>query len=364
MAFVSKFGVALRDMVESLGPVGTKTTIREMLKKKEIRADDFTSFQEIWEACERDQDGYVRSISEAVSSDLFPTITGEIISSKIIEGYESINKVGDQLVTTMGSKMKIANYAGFTAASGPDKVLEGQGYNDSQFEEKFAQISHTKYGRIISVTEEAIHFDQTGQILQRAATIGEKAALYKERLIVEGVQDINNTVFKPAAVATAFYRSTASGDRKINMATSNPFGEAGLLAIKKVMDAMVDEEGDYIMLSVGQLMGLFPVDLEVRVKQMLQSTLVPEGTENAVNTWKGWFVPLASPYVSAQSTSTWYIGDFKKDFIWSEVWPLQVFTAKPGHEDEFNRDIKSKSKVRFFGEVGAIDDKHSFKCTA
>lgn len=363
MAFISKFGVALRDMVESLGPVGTKTTIREMLKKKEIRPEDFTSFQEIWEACERDETGHVRSINEAVSSDLFPVITGEIISAKIIAGYDSINKIGDQLTTTISSKMKVANYAGFTAASGPDKVLEGQAYNDSGLEEKWAQISHTKYGRIISVTEEAIYFDQTGELLQRAATIGEKAALYKERIIVEGVQDINSNIFKPSGIPVAFYRSAASGDRKINMATSNPFGEAGLLAIKKVMDAMVDEEGDYIMLSIGQLKGLFPVDLEVRVKQMLQSTLVPEGTENAVNTWKGWFVPLASPYVSAQSTSTWYIGDFPKDFIWSEVWPLQTFTAKPGHEDEFNRDIKSKTKVRFYGEIGAIDDKHSFKCT-
>jgi len=306
----------------------------------------------------------VRSISEAVSSDLFPVITGEIISAKIIAGYESIRKIGDQLTTTVTSNLKIANYAGFTAASGPDKVLEGAPYNDSGLEEKWSQISHTKYGRIISVTEEAIKFDQTGQLLVRAGAIGEKAALYKERLIVEGVQDINNTVFKPAGVATAYYRTTASGDRKVNSVASNPFGEAGLLAAKKIMDAMTDEEGDYIMLSIGQLVGLFPVDLEVRVKQMLQSTLVPEGVENAVNTWKGWFNPLASPYVSAQSTSTWYLGDFKKDFIWSEVWPLQTFTAKPGHEDEFNRDIKSKTKVRFYGEVGAIDDKHGFKFTA
>jgi hypothetical protein len=362
--FQSKIGVALRDMVESLGPRGTVVTIREMFQKKELKPNDFTSFQEIWAACERDESGMVRSYSEAVSSDLFPTITGEIISAKIIAGYDSINKIGDQLCTTMSSKLKTARYAGFTATTGPDKVVEGEAYNDSGLEEKWSQISHTKYGRIISVTEEAIYFDQTGELLARAATIGEKAALYKERLIVEGVQDINNTVFKPAGVATAFYRSTASGDRKINLGTSNPFGEAGLLAAKKIMDAMTDEEGDYIMLSIGQLVGLFPVDLEVRVKQMLQSTLVPEGTENAVNTWKGWFVPLASPYVSAQSTSTWYLGDFKKDFIWSEVWPLQTFTAKPGHEDEFNRDIKSKTKVRFYGEIGAIDDKHSFKFTS
>ncbi|MFH0811374.1 MAG: hypothetical protein V2A69_00850 [Pseudomonadota bacterium] len=362
--FVTKIGVALRDMVESLGPVGTKVAIREMLKKKELKPEDFTSFQEIWAACERDKMGNVRHFSEAVSSDLFPVITGEIISAKIIAGYDSIKRIGDMLTTTMTSKMKTATYAGFTASKGPDVVLEGAPYNDSGLDEKWASISHTKYGRIISVTEETILFDQTGQVLVFAGRIGEKAALYKEKLTVEGIQDINSNVYKPAGVATAFYRSTASGDRKINLATSAPFGEAGLLALKKVMDAMTDEEGDYITLGLGQLYGLFPVDLEVRVKQMLNSTLVPEGVSNATNTWKGWFTPLASPYVSGQSTSAWYVGDFRQDFIWSEVWPLQTFTAKPGHEDEFNRDIKSKTKVRFYGEIGAVDDKHSFKCTA
>ena len=363
MAFQTKFGVALRDMVESLGVKGTKATIRKMFKEGKLKPDDFTSFQEIWAACERDETGMVRPFHEAVSSDLFPTITGEIISAKIIAAYNIPTLIGDQLVTTMPSKLKTATYAGFTATQGPDVVKEGAAYNDSQFEEKFAQITHTKYGRIISVTEEIIYFDQTGQILVQAATIGRKAALYKEKLIVQGVQDINSNIFKPAGVATAFYRSTASGDRKINIATSAPFGEAGLLAIKKVMDAMTDEEGDYVGLTM-TLKGLFPVDLEVRVKQMLGSTLVPEGTENAVNTWKGWFVPLFSPYVSEQSTTAWYVGDFSTDFVWSEVWPLQTFTAKPGSEDEFNRDIKSKTKVRFYGEIGAIDDKHSFKCTS
>lgn len=362
--FVTKFGTALRDMFESLGPEGMKATIREMLKEGKVKPDDFTSFQEIWAACERDKNGMVRPISEAVSSDLFPTITGEIISSKIIAGYDIPGLIGDRLTTTIPSKFKTATYAGFTATSGPDKVLEGRGYNDSQFEEKFAQITHTKYGRIISVTEETIYFDQTGQVLAHAGTVGKKARLYKEKLIVQGVQDINSNVFKPAGVAEAFYRTSASGDRKINSVGSTPFGEAGLLTAKSTMHDMIDEEGDYIMLSIANLLGLFPVDLEVRVKQMLGSTLVPEGAENAMNTWKGWFEPLFSPYVSEQSTSTWYLGDFPQSFVWSEVWPLQIFTAKPGHEDEFNKDIKSKTKVRFYGEIGAIDDKYAFKFTA
>jgi len=350
-------------MVESLGQKGTVMTIREMLKKGEVTPMDF-SLQELWYACERDEQGMVRSYSEAVSSDLFPTLTGEIISARIIEGYKSVAMIGDQLVTVVPSKLKTATIGGFTATVGPDAVLEGAAYNDSQFEEKWVQISHTKYGKIISVTEEAIYFDSTGQVLQRAYTIGEKAAQYKEQLVVNGVQDVNSNVFKPSGVATAFYRTTASGDRKINSRASTPFGEEGIKEAMKLFHNMTDEEGDYVNIQPANLIGLFPFDLWVRVNQMLQSTLVPEGTENAVNIWKGLFKPLTSPYITGQHASTWYLGDFRQDFWWSEVWPLQTFSAKPGHEDEFNRDIKSKTKVRFYGEVGAIDDKHGFKFTA
>ena len=362
--FVSKIGVALRDMVESLGPVGTKVAIRDMLKKKELKPEDFTSFQEIWAACERDSMGNVRSIEEAVSSDLFPVITGEIISARVIEGYQSVDMVSDQLVTTVPSKLMIDTIAGFTAVGGPDVVLEGQPYNERAFEEKYVTIPHVKVGDIIRVTEETILFDQTGQILIRAATIGEKTAQLKEKTIVQGVIDLNSKVFKPSAVDTAFYRTSASGDRKVNSAASCPFGEAGLLKAMALFHNMTDEQGDYVAVRPANLIGLFPFDLWVRVAQMIQSTLVPEGTENAVNIWKGLFKPLTSPYVTEQSASTWYLGDFKKDFWWSEIWPLQTFTMRPGSEMEFTRDIKSQTKVRYFGGVGAVDDKHSLKLTA
>ena len=363
MAFRDKMGVALKEMHESLGDVGTIATIQEMLDKGEIKPSDF-SLQELWHTFERDSSGMVKSYSEAVSSDMFPKITGELINITLIKAYDAVAGIGDSLCTTVSSKMEIETYGGFTAVEMPEEVQQGKAYNDSSVGEKYTQISHTKYGRIISVTEEMIYFDKTGQILMRAARIGTKAAQYRERLIVEGIQDINGTVFKPQGIATAYYRTAASGDRKINSKASTPFGEAGLKEAFKLMHQMTDENGDYVLIDPASVIALMPYDLMVEAAQMQKSTLVPEGNENAVNIWKGMFTPYTSPYVTAQSTSTWFIGSPKDDFVWSEVWPLQTFTAKPGHEDEFNRDIKSKHKVRFFGNIGCLDDKHMYKFTA
>lgn len=362
IGFRHNTGVALRDLVESQG-IGAATVIREALSGGKLKPEQF-SLREIWEATERNPDGSVRNIHEAVSSDMFPIITGEIISSKIIGAYQIAAVVGDKLCTTVPSSMEIETFGGFDEVEMPEEVQQGRDYNESDMGEKYAQIPHTKYGRILSVTEEMIYFDKTGQILMRASRLGQKAALYREKLIIEGVQDVNSNVFRPSGIATAMYRSTASGDRKINLKATNPFGEAGLKAVFKLMHNMVDEQGDYVMINTANLMLLVPFDLNMEALQMQNSTYVPEGNENAVNTWKGAFTPLTSPYVTAQSTTTWYIGDFKEDFIWSEVWPLQTFSAKPGNDREFRADIKSQHKVRFFGQIGSVDDKHSYKCTA
>lgn len=359
----NKLGTALRDMHEGLGDKGTRETIREMLANGDLQPEDF-SLQEMWNAFERDKDGMVRDISEAVSSDMFPIITGEIINAKVISAYDAVSGVGDQLVTVAPSKMEIETYAGFGASEGPLEVLQGAEYEDSDITEKYAQVPHTKWGRLISVTEEMIYFDKTNQIIMRANRIGQKAAQKRERLIVEGVQDIDSNVYRPSGTPTAFYRTSASGDLRINSRASTPFGEDGILQATKLFHNMTDEESDFIMLDYANLIALLPWDLYVQAVQMVNSALVPEGNENAVNPWKKFFNPVYSPYVTAQSATTWYLGDFKEDFVWSEIWPLQVFTMKPGNEMEFRRDIKSIHKCRFYGQVGAIDHRHCLKLTA
>ena len=362
MTWISKKGEALRDLVESQGGKGAHEIIKKELKEGTIKPSDF-SLQEIWAATERDKDGRVRSIKEAVSSDQFPTITGEIISSTLISAYDNTQIIGDQLAETVSSKMETEVYAGFNGSENPELVLQGEEYKRRDLTEKWTSVRHEKYGTMLEITEEALFYDRTGQILMRAAGIGEKAKLYKEKQIVEGVQDVNSNVYKPSGIATAFYRTAASGDRKINSASSNPFGEAGIDAGLKLMHNMIDENGDPILINQSNLIGLFPQDLEREAKQMVRSTLVPEGTENAENIYKGLFKVLTSYFVTAQSASTWYIGEFNKDFKWSEVWPLSTST-RADSQMRFDRDIIMQLKVRYLGAITAIDDKHSYKFTA
>jgi len=109
---------------------------------------------------------------------------------------------------------------------------------------------------------------------------------------------------------------------------------------------------------------LIPIDLQIEAWELANSALVPESAENAKNYWKSKFKVLTSPYLTADSATTWYWGDFKKDFVWTEVWPMQVLSAPVSHDSSFDNDVKAIFKARAFGGCGALDYRRSFKCTA
>lgn len=360
--FRNKTGMALRDLLEAQGEDNAQIIVREALASNKLSPSDF-SIKEIWEACQKTA-GKSIDVNEAIVSSAFPKITGELISSKIISAYNTVEKIGDILTTNIPSNHQIDTFAGFTDVETPEEVGETQEYNDSTMTEKYVTARNIKYGRMISVSEEMIYFDQTGQILMRANRVGIKAAQYKEKLILEAVQDINANVWKPSGTATAFY-STANG----NLASTNAFGESGLQAVEKLMHNMKDDSigvtnNDFVYIDKANMIVLVPQDLDLEAWQMANSTLTPESSENAANYYKARFRVLTSPYITTQSTTTWYMGDFKKDFVWSEVWPLSTISQRSGHDDEFKRDIKARVKVRFYGAPLALDVKHCYKSTA
>ncbi len=353
--FRDKTGTALKDLLESKKVDGAVRVISEAFKLKKLQPEDF-SLREIWEACEPG-----RSVSEAVTSDAFPKITGELINAKIINAYDSVEKIGDDLCVTIPSKLKIDTIAGFTEVEAPREVPEGHEYDDSTMTEKYVTVHNKKFGLILSVTEEMIYFDQTGQVLARAERIGTKAAQYRERIILQGVQDVDGNVYRPSGVATALY-SSSNG----NLQSSNPLSEAGLETVYSALINTKDdsEDEDFILINRDNVTCLVPSTLEVEAWQLANSTLTPESAENAANFFKGRFKIASSPYVDAQSTTTWYFGDFKQQFIWEEVWPLSVITAPVNHYDSFRKDIKSLHKCRFYGGFGAVDHRFVHKSTA
>ena len=190
------------------------------------RPEDF-SFRALWEGMVGDVadtlprglinlNGNQQYTAEAIDSTMFPIATGNIITRRVIDAYNMPGLVGDMLVETMQSNLRSETIPGFSEAQSPLEVKEGDDYKEASFGEKYVTTETSKKGRIISLTEENIIFDQTGQILIRARRIGERIALEREKTILDGVTGVNTNVYKPSGVATALY---SAGHNNLNTST-------------------------------------------------------------------------------------------------------------------------------------------------
>ena len=395
----------IRGLVNEHGIAGYLQIQADLLEGRETpngrkvtrRPDEF-SIRALWEglvgpventlafAAGLNGSGYVE-IEEAISSTGFSSAIGQLLAAKLIEGYDSPGFIGDELVTTMPSSLRGERLAGFTSLQGPKPVGELMQYEDSTFTDKFVGTRETKRGRLLSISEEAVVFDQTGQILLLASTLGEIARQERERRIVRAVIDADSleTVYAPGGTGEQLY---SSGNN--NLTTGN----TPLVDWTDIQEVMTfhalnqtdDREPDdtlgaqpiawmpRIILTATELSGV--------AARIIAATMIgtaPGDTSNvAMMTGNplsmigaGGMIALSSPFIDNATdgdqwddASDWLIGDFKKQFIYKEIWPLQVFRAPAQNEEQFNRDVVAQFKVREYGDVVALDERWVMKVNA
>lgn len=393
---------AIRQLVNEHGIVGYLGLQADLLEGRELpngrkiakkRPEDF-SVRALWEGLVGDVEstlphamgmnasGYVE-IQESVSSSGFSSAIGQLIAAKVIEGYESPGFIGDELVTTMPSKLRGERIVGFTALQGPKPVGELSPYEDSTFTDKYVGTRETKRGRLLSVSEEAVVFDQTGQLLLRASMLGESARQERERRIVRAVinADSGEAVYQPSGTAEQLY---SAGNNNL-LSTATPLVD--WTDIQEVLafhatNVTDDRETDDEM--GGQPIAWMPkilltgVELAGTAARIIAATEVRDAsgaiqiTGNPLSMLGiGGLRALSSPFIDNATDgdqwddgSDWFLGDFKRQFVYKEIWPLQTFRAPAQNEEQFTRDIVARFKVREYGDVVAIDERYVVKVNA
>lgn len=389
------FAFALADLLEGRDEAGTQVP--------KIRAEDL-SLRVLWEglvgpveetlAFAMRSSGRLNVIEmqEAVDSTAFTSATSVLIASKVIEGYQQPNMIGMELVTNMPSRLKQERVVGFTSLEGPQEVPEGMAYNESSFAEKYVTTDTAKKGRILAITEEAIFFDQTGQVLVRAAQLGEQTRLEQEEVILAGVIDVGTatangykSVYRPSGTAETLY---AAGNNNY-LSTATP-----LVDWTDVDEAMQyhaeNVRDDRAASSERRPIMFFPRELLVARKLAGTAARILTATEQRsgdITTGTGQQVisgnplrnitpglrALSSPmldYLAGLTGSNyddsddWFLGDFKRQFFWQEIWPLQVLRARQDDDAAFRRDVVVQHKVRYFGGIFAAEERYVIKVNA
>lgn len=340
-------GQNLRNLVEAYGPQVVHQQIREMLwaEKPELRPEDF-SFREIWES--------LQHLEEQVVATAFPVITGELINKSVMQGYTAVEAIGDSLVRIVPSKKRTEKIPGFEALEPAKEVLPAMPYPETGLIEKYVEINSKKYGEIISITEEAIMEDQTGQILARASEIGEDIRYLRESLILDVIQDVNSNSYNGAVL----YDDSLYGNLG-----STAFGTdgSGLEATRLKLTAMKDEAGKRILVAKRQL--LVPDALLKAASDLIYPGALP-GTTVAVESpfYKRVITELlSSPLLDDNSLVAYYYGNFPREFWYMDIWPIQTFRQKQDSDAYFERDIYARFKVRFYGGAGAVDHRFVIK---
>lgn len=399
----------VRSMVREFTPRGFVRVLSDLLEGRDesgnqvpkIKAES-VSFRMLWEAMvgpveetlemaqRAGRFNYVDTMQEAIDSTMFPSATGVLIANKVIEAYDAPGYIGDQLVTVMPSRLKTERIVGFTSLEGPMEVGEGMPYPESGFSEKYVTTDTAKKGRILEITEEAIYFDQTGQILMRAARLGEQTRLEREEIILSGVIDAGGAagvgaykpVYRPSGTAAALYSSGNLNLQSTQTTLQNwtDLDEILRYHAENIRDdrAVSGERRPIVWMPRVLLTSRKFAATATRILSTASVMAQAAGTdatnreygESPVNQLLPGLKALSSPlidYIAGVSGSQysdsadWFLGDFARQFIWQEIWPIQTFRAMQNDEAQFRRDIVARFKVRYYGGIAAIDHRYVVK---
>lgn len=315
-------------------------------------------------------------------SNAFQVVTTELISSQIIASYnDQMNLIGDQLMETVRATTRNQKMAGFTSVAGPIEVAENHPYSESGFGEKYVTTAETKKGRILSLSEELILFDQTGEIMRRARMLGEQLRLEKERTQIRAVIDADSGsgryVYRPSGSGESLYNADGSNKNYIGVGNTTDSGFATAVVLNDFSDfetvfkyratAIKDDRVDgtpqpLYNLNMGCVV-LVPETLRWTTAHVLDATELQNNTDTAAKETRfgnGMIRSLvggiyASPFVDEVNTADWYFGNFRKQFVWTEIWPVQTFMQGADSEAMFERDVSMRIKVRYFGGCSATD---------
>jgi hypothetical protein len=389
----------IKQLLESEGPRRVLATINALLEghtaengtKYKLEPWQF-SLREVWEGavgpCEDTLPSYGTDqlMTEAINTSMFTNIIRMLISKAVIAAYDGLPTIGDSLVTTVKSSRRIENIAGFTEAEGMKDVLEGAPYEDSSIGEKYVTTTAGKRGRLVSVTEEMIMEDQTGQLLMRAQRIGEQAKVDKEIAILSAVMDKGNVVYRPSGTPVALY-STTNGNLVGDAGSITGFTTAlplvDWLTLDKIQQFHPLSISDDRQMGTAQPILWNPTQLLVPPGMNATALRISNATEVRVTTtgvasgdnrttftnpMKGAYTTVTSPLMLrlgiSDAATTYFYGDFKKQFIWREIWPIQTFSQGRDSEQAFERDVVSRFKVRYLGGANALEHRWVLKIKA
>jgi hypothetical protein len=366
----------------------TVSHLSEALREGQLKPDDF-SIRDLAEALVPEGREWVRmldprsagsvSVLEAgdgVDVTAFLNITGQVIYSKILEGYEQEAFVVSKLVETIPTRLDGEKIPGITRVNATiDEVPPGMPYPHLGFGEDYIETpSTTKRGFIVPVTKEAVFFDRTHLVLTRAAEVGEILGLNKEKRLLDVVIGVTNNFSWKGTTYNTYQTSTPWIN---SLATNELVDWTNVDKAEQLFADILDPATSEPVLVRGSTVLVMPA-YRFAAHRVFHATEVQftasasATTTIAANPLSGYRLHdsrlayrriIASGVASADAKKWWFLGDFRRAFAYMENWPITVTQAPLGSEAEFASDVVLRFKASERGAAAVLNPRFVVKNT-
>jgi hypothetical protein len=302
-------------------------------------------------------------------------VVGAVIETKIKEAYNQGVFAASKLVRTIPTRLngeKIHTFG--TIADSALTVAPGADYGTANLHADFIETPVTaKHGLIIPVTKEAVFFDQTHHLLERAAEAGEILALNKERRILEMILGITNTYKYNGTPRNTYYPGGGSSPWKNLLSGNELLNWGSIESAENVFGDMLDPiTGAPILIEPNAVM-VMPAKRHLAHRLFYASSISYEegSTTSAVRNPFAKYRLVASRLAYQRLVSqgiaspekVWFIGNFHKAFAYMENWGITVTKSLPGSESDFSQDVVVRFKASERGTPAVLDPRYIVKCT-
>jgi len=317
--------------------------------------------------------------SGAVSSTAFSNIAGQLIVNSVMQGFEREEFIATSMVPNQPTKLNGEKIPGITKLKDPEgdnadnlTVPEGMPYPHFGFGEDYIETpATTKRGLVVPVTREAIFFDRTNLVTERASQVGEILGYSKEkRLLDVWIGAVNN--FKWKGVDYQTYYSATDAANWTNHLDGNDLLDAQDVDDAEMLfaDMLEPNTGEPIVISGTRLLFVTPFK-GFKADQIVNATEF-RSTEGATtrqtvgpNPIRGRGIQVKASRLmyrrlvnagvaAANAKATWFYGD-PRAFKYMENWPITVVQSPTNSEAEFNQDIVMKWKASERGVAAVVE---------
>lgn len=303
----------------------------------------------------------------SVNTAMFQFLTGNVIHEHFMDQWNDPEFIGDKLVTPMPTDLREEDIPG---VSNFGDVAEAIGELEEYpmvtlSEETVRMPSIQKRGAAVAISEEMVAYDRSGLVLKQTADIARTLRLNKEKRILDVVCGIVNNYVRNGVASNTYLTSGSY----VNHKTTNALQDwSDVEAVELLFGNMTDPNTGEVIPVIPKAI-LVPWALRHTAKHVIRATEVRQTTNTNTQTLSQSTLDdydvISSQLVKQRtsSDSTWFMGDFKRAFVYREKKPVTV-EPMPVGEKAWSRDMVAGWKCSEWGAVGVMEPRQVAKSTA